>query len=93
MAKDKEPMQVPGNGLDETEADDPPSAGRPEMEENRGQSGGGAYPNPHNKPANEDPEDGFMGHGGQSDMRYYGDGQLGSKTVGERHNATTEEED
>ena len=72
---------------------DPPSAGRPEMQDNAGQSGGGAYPNPHNDPENADPEDGLMGHGGQSEMPYYGDGQLGSKQVGERHNATTEDED
>ena len=72
---------------------DPASAGRPDMEDNRGQSGGGAYPNPHNDPDKADPEDGFMGHGGQSNMPYYGDGQLGSEQVGERHNATTEDED
>jgi hypothetical protein len=34
-----------------------------------------------------------MGHGGQSDMRYYGDGQLGGEEVGEQQNATTEDED
>lgn len=93
MASDKEPMQAPGDEVEKEDADNPPSAARPDMEENRGQSGGGAYPNPHDDPANADPEGGFMGHGGQSDMRYYGDGQLGSKQVGERHNATTEEED
>ena len=44
-----------------------------------GDSGGGAYPNPHTgkKPGNG----GFMGHGGQTEMPYYGAGQLGEKAV------------
>ncbi len=90
---EKEPMQASGEKLADVDDGNPPSAARPDMEENRGQSGGGAYPNPHNDPEDAKPEDGFMGHGGQSDMRYYGDGQLGSKQVGERRNATTEDED
>lgn len=96
MAEDKEPMEAGGTGGAGRAAandDDPAAAGRPDMQGNEGQSGGGAYPNPHNDPANGDPEDGFMGHGGQSDMRYYGDRQLGSDQVGERENATTEDEE
>lgn len=52
-----------------------------------GDSGGGAYPNPHTgqKPDNE----GFMGHGGQSDMNYHGTGQLGKEKTGENANAPT----
>ena len=40
-----------------------------------GESGGGAYPNPHTgkKPTGG----GFMGHGGQTEMEYYGGGQAG----------------
>lgn len=95
MADEKEPMdpieqENAGRGL--ANEDEPPSAGRPAIGRNEGQSGGGHYPNPHDDPDNADPEGGFMGHGGESDMRYYGDGQLGSKKVGERHNATTEDE-
>ncbi len=44
-----------------------------------GDSGGGAYPNPHSgkKPGNG----GFMGHGGQTEMPYHGEGQLGEEDV------------
>lgn len=96
MADSKEPMQAAGEGgagVALANEDDPPSAARPGMKQNEGQSGGGAYPSPHDKLENAEPEDTFMGHGGQSDMRYYGDGQLGSEEVGERHNATTEHDD
>jgi hypothetical protein len=96
MADEKEPMQADGAGGPGKEIandDDPPSAGRPDMEHNEGDSGGGPYPNPHNDPENAKPEDTFMGHGGQSDMRYYGEGQLGSEDVGEPENAVTEDED
>ena len=96
MADEKEPMQAggaDGAGTQIADEDDPPSAGRPDMNENEGDSGGGAYPNPHNDPDDADAEDTFMGHGGQSDMRYYGDGQLGGEDLGDRHNATTEDED
>lgn len=50
-----------------------------------GDSGGGAYPNPHTgkKPEN----DGFMGHGGQTDMPYHGGGQLGAEAVEGNENA------
>ena len=62
------------------------TAGRPAPEENAGQSGGGAYPNPHD---GKD-EGGFRG--GQSDAAYFGKGQLGDKDVGETENAPAEEE-
>ena len=96
MADDEEatdPVENRRVGREIAKEDDPPSAGRRGIETNEGQSGGGHYPNPHDDPANADPEDKFMGHGGESDMRYYGDGQLGSKRVGERHNATTKNGD
>lgn len=90
MADEKEPMQASGKtggvGAEIADERDPPSADRPDMEENRGQSGGGAYPNPHDRQQHG----GF--HGGQSDQAYYGDGQLGSDKVGETHNAPSEEE-
>lgn len=54
-----------------------------------GDSGGGAYPNPH---TGKPPEGGgFMGHGGQTDISYYGTGQLGEKKVGENANAPARE--
>ena len=50
-----------------------------------GDSGGGAYPNPHSgkKPGN----DGYMGHGGQTEMPYHGKGQLGEEAVEGNANA------
>jgi hypothetical protein len=51
MADEKEPMQADGSdgvGAEVAEERDPASAGRPDMDTNLGQSGGGAYPNPHN---------------------------------------------
>ena len=50
-----------------------------------GDSGGGAYPNPH---SGTDPGNGgFMGHGGQTEMPYHGKGQLGEEAVEENENA------
>jgi hypothetical protein len=56
-----------------------------------GESGGGAYPNPH---ANKKPKkDGFLGTGGQSGIGYHGSGQLGEKKVGENPNAPARGDD
>lgn len=56
-----------------------------------GDSGGGAYPNPHTgkKPR----KDGFMGTGGQSGMSYHGEGQLGDEEVGDNDNAPAKKSD
>lgn len=51
-----------------------------------GDSGGGAYPNPHTGKEG-DKADGFQGHGGQSEMEYHGTGQLGEDKVGSNANA------
>lgn len=46
--------------------------------EGGGDSGGGAYPNPHTgKESGE--KDGFLGRGGQSGMDYHGQGSLGDR--------------
>ncbi len=51
-----------------------------------GQSGGGAYPNPHSgKEASG--ADGFNGHGGQTEMEYHGSGRLGKEKVGGNANS------
>ncbi|TFI56792.1 hypothetical protein E2493_18340 [Sphingomonas parva] len=50
-----------------------------------GQAGGGAYPNPHS--GKEGTSDGFMGHGGQTEMPYHGTGQLGEDKVGGNANS------
>jgi len=59
-----------------------------------GDSGGGAYPNPHTGKSGSDRE-GFMGHGGQTEAGYHGTGQLGGKDLGGNPNAgaTTEDEE
>ena len=46
-----------------------------------GQAGGGAYPNPHTGKEGGKNE-GFMGHGGQTEMPYHGTGQLGETDTG-----------
>jgi hypothetical protein len=56
-----------------------------------GDSGGGAYPNPHPGKEGEADADGFLGHGGQSKMDYYGHGRLGGKDVGGNANAPAED--
>jgi len=63
-----------------------PSSGRPDPADNAGQSGGGAYPNPHTG------KDEKEFRGGQSDAAYFGKGELGDDNVGETENAVTEEE-
>ena len=76
MSDDKKEMPVDGDngiGADIARSNEPATAGRPDMQTNAGQSGGGAYPNPHNDPDNADTQNSFMGHGGQSDMGGMGD--------------------
>jgi hypothetical protein len=51
-----------------------------------GQSGGGAYPNPHAGKEGGEAE-GFMGHGGQTEMAYHGTGRLGEERTGDNPNA------
>ena len=61
-----------------------------------GASSGGPYPNPHtgkDKGRSEGKADGYMGHGGQSEMEYHGTGRLGEKKTGENPNAPAEEDD
>ena len=50
-----------------------------------GDSGGGAYPNPHT--GKEGDRGGFMDHGGQTGMAYHGSGQLGEDEVGGNANS------
>jgi hypothetical protein len=54
-----------------------------------GQSGGGAYPNPHTG-KDGGGADGYMGHGGQTEMPYHGGGRLGEQKTGENVNAPAE---
>ncbi len=52
-----------------------------------GDSGGGAYPNPHSGKEGKSGREGFMGHGGQTGMEYHGTGQLGEEDVGGSENS------
>jgi hypothetical protein len=54
-----------------------------------GDSGGGAYPNPHD--GKEGGKDGFTGSGGQTEMPYHGPGQLGEEETGDNPNAPAED--
>jgi hypothetical protein len=54
-----------------------------------GESGGGAYPNPHSGKAGD--KDGFLGSGGQTDKAYHGHGKLGEDEPGDNPNAPAEE--
>ena len=53
----------------------------------QGESGGGAYPNPHTGKVGK--RGGFMDHGGQTGMAYHGTGRLGEDKVGDNANAPT----
>ena len=53
-----------------------------------GDSGGGAYPNPHS--GKDGDRGGYMDHGGQTEMPYHGSGQLGEQKVGENPNSPAE---
>jgi hypothetical protein len=101
MGEDKKPMPVDGSGSERRMADDngelasrrdgDSAGGLP----NVGESGGGAYPNPHSgKEGSSDGPDKFMGHGGQADMGYYGKDQLGEDKPpsGDENNAGSTDE-
>jgi hypothetical protein len=70
-------------GGEETDAmkDKPDLGGR----SGGGDSGGGAYPNPHS--GKDRKRGGFLDHGGQSEMAYHGTGRLGAEKVGDNKNA------
>jgi hypothetical protein len=77
---DKQPMQADGG-----DAAAGKIASRPG---GTGESGGGAYPNPHTG-KDDHPGDGFLGHGGQTDIGYHGSGQLGDRKVDDEGNANS----
>ena len=54
-----------------------------------GDSGGGAYPNPHTGKGGSDRE-GYMGHGGQTEMPYHGTNKLGEEDLGPNPNSPAE---
>ena len=56
-------------------------------ENQTGESGGGAYPNPH---SGKEKSGNFKG--GQSDQSYYGGGQLGDEELADNENASSKED-
>jgi len=54
-----------------------------------GDSGGGAYPNPHSG-KDVGGKDGFLGSGGQTEKPYHGSGQLGEDETSDNPNAPAE---
>ena len=64
---------------------DPDKHGTLQGRSGGGDSGGGAYPNPHT--GKEGSRGGFMDHGGQTEMPYHGVGQLGEDKLGGNENA------
>ncbi|MEA3010573.1 MAG: hypothetical protein QOJ91_2265 [Sphingomonadales bacterium] len=56
-----------------------------------GDSGGGAYPNPHSGKEGGGKE-GFTGSGGQTEMPYHGAGQLGDEETGDTPNAPAKDD-
>ena len=94
MAEDKSAMPADCSGTERKMPDengelasrrDGDAGGTP----NAGESGGGAYPNPH---SGKDGSDGYKG-GQSGGSGYYGSGQLGDKDVGETHNAPAERDE
>ena len=91
MDDDKVKMPADGSGTETAKPDeigevasrrdsDVPAGGL-----NPGESGGGAYPNPH------DAKNPGKFDGGQSVKGYYGKGQLGSKKLDDKPNAPAED--
>lgn len=76
------PLQADGRG-GPVVREDGVGQSRVKGREDPGESGGGAYPNPHSgKASKNDPAD-FLGHGGQTEQAYHGPGQLGDDAVGD----------
>ena len=93
MSDDKTAMPVDGSGTKAHPADENGElasrrdADMPGGLPNTGESGGGAYPNPH---SGKEGEGEF--EGGQSVKAYHGSGQLGSQDVGDNGNAVAKDD-
>ncbi|WP_419813740.1 hypothetical protein [Glacieibacterium sp.] len=78
----KTPVPVDGDGVNKGAPDGvsgAPEKGPGEGVHGRappGETGGGAYPNPHTEESDDDARE--KTHGGQTEMKYYGSGQAGS---------------
>jgi hypothetical protein len=98
VSEGKQPMQADGAGTRPRMADDKGEfASRRDQNTgglpNVGESGGGAYQNPHTgKGDNPDGPDKFGGHGGQTKIAYHGDEQLGEEQQAPNPNSVAKEE-
>lgn len=93
MTAQKQKMQADGSGTAPAHPDDNGEvASRRGGAEQTGESGGGAYPNPHTgKEPSGKGRDSFMGHGGQTEQAYHGPGQLGDRPVDDTDNSPSTE--
>lgn len=80
MADEKQPMQADGSGTEPHMPDENGELTARRGEDQPGESGGGAYPNPHTG------KEGGNWHGGQTEQAYHGTGQLGEQKTGEQPN-------
>lgn len=81
----KQPVQADGKGNRSRKSDGVGDEGT-HGKQGGGESGGGAYPNPHRGKKPEAKPESFLGHGGQSEIGYHGAGQLGDEKVGDGKN-------
>lgn len=80
MSKDRQTIDREKTNGREAKAGDPEAKAAFNGRAGGGDSGGGAYPNPHSGKEGGK-TGGLMGHGGQSEMAYHGHGQLGDQDV------------
>jgi hypothetical protein len=78
MTAKKQPMQADGRGTKKG-APDGVSQTQTSGRNAAGESGGGAYPNPHRGKTPKDSPSDFLGTGGQTEMGYFGPGQIDGK--------------
>ena len=89
---DKQAMQADGSETTTKGENGRDGASRTDGPGQTGESGGGAYPNPHTgKGGSANAPDRFMGHGGQTDIEYHGPGQGDSKGGGDANAAADED--
>ena len=77
---DKQPMQAMStdhDGAHDGIGNRPDKAGGVDAG-GKGETDGGYYPNPHSGREGRGGNDGFMGHGGQTEQAYHGTGQAGT---------------
>lgn len=90
---DKVPMPTPGDPASKGKPDGvsgAPDGGNIHGRSDGGESGGGAYPNPHT--GKKPQSGGFLSHGGQSEIGYHGGGQAGNDGAANANSAARGEQ-